>query len=117
MIAYVYCLLVLFVLFLLARRIVNSPFGLSLRAVKGNPLRASAIGISVNAAAGRDLHGRRRLCGHRRRAADPDDAVRLARRVLASSARPTCCLILIIGGTGYLYGGLIGAVLFKLMQD
>jgi branched-chain amino acid transport system permease protein len=26
-------------------------------------------------------------------------------------------LVLIIGGTGYLYGGLIGAVLFKLMQD
>ena len=26
-------------------------------------------------------------------------------------------LMLIIGGTGYLYGGLIGAVLFKLMQD
>jgi len=26
-------------------------------------------------------------------------------------------LVLIIGGTGYLYGGLIGAVIFKLMQD
>jgi branched-chain amino acid transport system permease protein len=26
-------------------------------------------------------------------------------------------LVLIIGGTGYLYGGLIGALLFKLMQD
>ena len=26
-------------------------------------------------------------------------------------------LVLIIGGAGYLYGGLIGAVLFKLMQD
>jgi hypothetical protein len=26
-------------------------------------------------------------------------------------------LIVIIGGTGYLYGGLIGAVLFKLVQD
>jgi branched-chain amino acid transport system permease protein len=25
--------------------------------------------------------------------------------------------VLIIGGTGYLYGGLIGAVIFKLMQD
>ena len=25
--------------------------------------------------------------------------------------------MLIIGGTGYLYGGLIGAVIFKLMQD
>src|SRR5262245_32378922 len=45
---YVYCLVVLFLLFLLARRIVNSPFGLSLRAVKGNPLRSSAVGINVN---------------------------------------------------------------------
>jgi hypothetical protein len=26
-------------------------------------------------------------------------------------------LMLIIGGTGYLYGGIIGAVLFKLVQD
>src|SRR6516225_9709405 len=48
-VSYVYCLIVLFVLFLLARRVVYSPFGLSLRAVKGNALRASSIGISVNA--------------------------------------------------------------------
>src|SRR5262245_50941159 len=40
-VAYAYCLILLFVLFLLARRVVYSPFGLSLRAVKGNPLRAS----------------------------------------------------------------------------
>jgi len=26
-------------------------------------------------------------------------------------------LALVIGGTGYLYGGLIGSVIFKLMQD
>ena len=26
-------------------------------------------------------------------------------------------LVLIIGGAGYLYGGLIGAIMFKLMQD
>jgi branched-chain amino acid transport system permease protein len=26
-------------------------------------------------------------------------------------------LVLIIGGTGYLYGGLIGAVIFKLLQE
>ncbi|MBW8858045.1 MAG: branched-chain amino acid ABC transporter permease [Bradyrhizobium sp.] len=43
-----YSLIVLFLLFLLARRIVNSPFGLSLRAIKNNPLRASAIGVPVN---------------------------------------------------------------------
>jgi branched-chain amino acid transport system permease protein len=46
--AYVYSLVALFVLFLLARRIVNSPFGLSLLAVKGNALRASVIGIAIN---------------------------------------------------------------------
>src|SRR5271169_4692624 len=45
---YVYCLIVLFVCFVIARRIVYSPFGLSLRAVKGNALRASAVGIPVN---------------------------------------------------------------------
>src|SRR6202045_2934939 len=43
-----YSLAVLFLLFLLARRIVHSPFGLSLRAIKNNPLRAAAIGIPVN---------------------------------------------------------------------
>ena len=48
-VGYVYCLAVLFVFFLLARRIVYSPFGLSLRAVRGNPLRAASIGIPVNA--------------------------------------------------------------------
>jgi branched-chain amino acid transport system permease protein len=26
-------------------------------------------------------------------------------------------LILIIGGTGYLYGGLIGALIYRLLQD
>src|SRR5499425_1733453 len=41
-VAYVYSLIVLFVMFLVARRIVNSPFGLSLRSLKGNPMRASA---------------------------------------------------------------------------
>ena len=32
----------------LARRIVDSPFGLSLRAIRDNPLRARAVGIPVN---------------------------------------------------------------------
>ena len=59
--AYVYSLIVLFILFLIARRIVNSPFGLSLRSVKGNPLRASAIGIPRQRPARRDLHRRGRL--------------------------------------------------------
>ena len=38
-VGFIYCLVVLFVLFLLARLIVHSPFGLSLRAIRNNPLR------------------------------------------------------------------------------
>src|SRR5579863_3684961 len=45
---YIYSLIVLFICFVVARRIVYSPFGLSLRALKGNSLRAAAIGIPVN---------------------------------------------------------------------
>src|SRR6201747_2417610 len=47
-VGFFYCLGVTFALFLLARRIVHSPFGLSLRAIRNNPLRAAAIGIPVD---------------------------------------------------------------------
>ncbi|MGH6702886.1 MAG: branched-chain amino acid ABC transporter permease, partial [Bradyrhizobium sp.] len=47
-VGFFYSLAVLFLLFLLARRIVHSPFGLSLRAIRNNPLRAAAIGIPVH---------------------------------------------------------------------
>src|ERR1700680_2516401 len=47
-VGFFYSLAVLFVLFLLARRIVHSPFWVSVRAIKNNPLRAAAIGIPVN---------------------------------------------------------------------
>jgi branched-chain amino acid transport system permease protein len=115
-VAYVYCLIVLFVLFLLARRVVYSPFGLSLRAVKGNPLRASSIGISVNA---------RLVVIYTFAAFYAGVAGALLAQTTAFASLDVfsfersadLLLVLIIGGTGYLYGGLIGAVIFKLMQD
>jgi branched-chain amino acid transport system permease protein len=115
-VAYAYCLTVLFILFLLARRIVYSPFGLSLRAVKDNSLRASAIGISVNArlvaiytiaAAFAGIAG----------ALLTQSTAFVSLDVFSFDRSADLLLILIIGGTGYLYGGLIGAVIFKLMQD
>jgi branched-chain amino acid transport system permease protein len=115
-VAYAYCLIVLFVLFLLARRVVYSPFGLSLRAVKGNPLRASSIGISVNA---------RLVVVYTLAAFYAGVAGALLAQTTAFASLDVfsfersadLLLVLIIGGTGYLYGGLIGAVIFKLMQD
>jgi branched-chain amino acid transport system permease protein len=114
--AYIYSLVVLFVLFLIARRIVNSPFGLSLRSVRGNPLRASAIGIHVNG---------RLVAVYTIAAAYAGVAGALLTQstqfaslsVLDFERSADVMLMLIIGGTGYLYGGMIGAVLFKLVQD
>ena len=42
--SYWYALIVLFLLFLVCRRLINSPFGLSLMAIRRNTLRASALG-------------------------------------------------------------------------
>jgi branched-chain amino acid transport system permease protein len=114
--AYVYSLITLFVLFVIVRRIVNSPFGLSLRSVRGNPLRASAIGIHVNGrlvAVYTIAAGIAGIAG-----ALLTQATQFASlSVLDFERSADVLLILIIGGTGYLYGGLIGAVLFKLVQD
>jgi branched-chain amino acid transport system permease protein len=113
---YIYCLVVLFLCFLVARRIVYSPFGLSLRAVKGNPLRAAAIGIPVN---------RRLIAVYTVSAGLAGIAGALLTQttafcsldVFSLERSADLLLVLIIGGTGYLYGGLIGAVIYKFLQD
>jgi branched-chain amino acid transport system permease protein len=113
---YTYCLIVLFVCFLIVRRIVYSPFGLSLRSLKGNPLRASAIGIPVN---------RRLIAIYTVSAGFAGIAGGLLTQttafcsldVFSLDRSADLLLVLIIGGTGYLYGGLIGAVIYKFLQD
>lgn len=111
-----YSLAVLFVLFLLARRIVHSPFGLSLRAIKNNPLRAAAIGIPVD---------RRLIAIYTLAAFYAGVAGALFTQttaiasldVFAFERSADLMLVLVIGGTGYLYGGLIGAVIFRMLQE
>jgi len=111
-----YSLSVLFILFLLARRVVHSPFGLSLRAIKNNPLRAAAIGVPVN----------RRLIAIYTLAAFyagiagalfTQSTALASLDVFAFERSADLMLVLVIGGTGYLYGGLIGAVVFRMLQE
>jgi len=115
-VGFFYCLAVLFVLFLLARRIVHSPFGLSLRAIRNNPLRAAAIGIPVH---------RRLIAVYTLAAFYAGIAGALFTQttalasldVFALERSADLMLALVIGGTGYLYGGLIGAVVFRMLQE
>jgi branched-chain amino acid transport system permease protein len=115
-VAYGYTLCVGFVLFVIARRFVHSPFGWSVRAVKENALRTSAIGIPVN---------RRLVVVYTLAAAYAGIAGALLTQTTQFATldffsfhrSADLLLILIIGGTGYLYGGLVGALVFKLIQD
>ena len=115
-VAYAYSLIVLAALLLIARRIVHSPFGISLQALRDNRLRAESIGLSV----------RLRLVAVYTIAAAIAGA---AGALLAQTSgfasldvfdfhrSAEVLLVLVIGGTGYLYGGVFGAIVFKLLHD
>lgn len=111
-----YCLAVLFLAFVVVRRVVQSPFGWSLRAIRGNALRAAAVGIPVN---------RRLVAAYTMGAGIAGVAGALLAQatgfvsldVIAFHRSADILLVLVIGGVGWLYGGLVGAVLFKIMQD
>jgi branched-chain amino acid transport system permease protein len=110
-----YSLAVMLVLFLLMRRLVHSPFGATLKAIRDNRLRAMAIGIPVVS----------RLATVYMIAAGVAGAAGalLAQTtgfasldVLAFDRSADVLLMLVIGGVGWLYGGVAGAIVFKLLQ-
>jgi branched-chain amino acid transport system permease protein len=113
---YWYCLAVLFALFLLVRRIVRSPFGLSLRAIREGAARMPAIGAPVR---------RRLIAVFTLSAALAGVAGALLAQtsqfvgleVLGFGRSAQGLIMLVLGGTGRLYGGLVGATLFLLLQD
>jgi branched-chain amino acid transport system permease protein len=111
-----YSLTVLLLCFLLARRLVHSPFGATLMAVRDNRLRAMAIGIPVNArltvvytlAAG-VAGAAGALLSQTTGFASLD--------VFSIERSADVVMMLVIGGIGWLYGGILGAIVFKVLHD
>ena len=115
-VASVYSLSVLFIAFLLLRRVVHSPLGLSLQALRDNRLRLQAIGMSVNGrlawvyTIGAALAGAAgALLAQTTGFASLD--------VFDFHRSADVMLALIIGGAGWLWGGLVGAIAFKVLHD
>jgi branched-chain amino acid transport system permease protein len=114
--AYLYALAVLFVMFWIARRLVHSPFGLGLRGIKHNALRMPALGTPVH---------RRLIAVYVVGAAYAGVAGALLAQttqfvsidVFGFSRSAEIMLILVLGGTGALYGGLLGTVVFVVAHD
>ena len=115
-VASAYCLIVSFVAFLAVRQVVRSPFGWSLRAIRANRLRAASLGVPVS---------RRLMTAYTMGASLAGVAGALLAQstgfvsldVLAFHRSADVLLVLVLGGVGWLYGGLLGAVLFKVLQD
>ncbi|WP_295856023.1 branched-chain amino acid ABC transporter permease [uncultured Xylophilus sp.] len=111
-----YSLAVLLAAVLLVGRVVRSPFGISLQALRDDPRRAEAIGIPV---------GRRIVCAYTLAATLAAIAGGLLAQtagvvsldVLAFHRSAEVLLAVVIGGAGWLYGGIVGAVVLKLLQD
>ena len=114
--AALYSFVVLFILFVVARRLRQSPFGLALAAIRENRLRAGALGIATSwrivaiytvSAAYAGVAGAL--------LAQTTQIVSLDLFDFHRSA--DVMLMLIIGGAGYLYGGIIGAAAFIVLRD
>ena len=114
--AYVYCLVVLFLGWWIARRVVHSPFGRSLTGIRENVLRMHAIGAPVV---------RRRLVIYTISAGLAGVAGALIAQTTQFVGLSTLSLersggaliMLIIGGVGRLYGAFIGVPLYMIAQD
>ena len=114
--AYVYSFVVLLAVFLFLRRLASSPFGLSLRGIRENRARMPAIGVPV----------RRRLVA----AFTLGAAIAgLAGALLAQTTQfvgldtlgfgrsADTLIMLVLGGTGRLYGAIVGTAVFMIAQD
>ncbi|MDP9043644.1 MAG: branched-chain amino acid ABC transporter permease [Pseudomonadota bacterium] len=114
--AYAYSSVVLVAGLLVCRRLVHSPFGYSLRALRDNRVRAASIGLGAAS---------RLVAVYTIAAAVAGAAGALLAQTSGFASLDVfdfhrsaeVLLVLVIGGAGYLYGGVIGAIVFKLLHD
>ena len=114
--AFVYSLVVVFAVFVVLRRIVHSPFGLSVRGIREGGKRMPAIGAPVAkrlrtmftiGAAAAGIAGA--LIAQTTQFVGID--------TLGFSRSAELLIMLVLGGAGRLYGGLVGAAVFIVAQD
>jgi branched-chain amino acid transport system permease protein len=114
--AYGYSLVVLFLIFLFLRRLVRSPFGLALKGIRENARRMPAIGTPVT---------RRLVTAFTISAAIAGVAGALLAETTQFVGLDTLnfersaevLIMLVLGGTGRLYGAIVGAAIFMVAQD
>ncbi len=114
--AYAYSLVVLFLCFLVARRIIHSPFGLALRGIRENATRMPAIGAPSRAHL-RKAYTIAAVMAGIAGAMLTHTTSTVSLDVLSFGRSADVLVILILGGAGRLYGGIIGAIIYMVARD
>jgi branched-chain amino acid transport system permease protein len=114
--AYAYSLAVLFACFLVARRIVHSPFGLALRGIRENATRMPAIGAPSRSHL-RKAYTLAAVIAGIAGGLLTNTTSTVSLEVLSFGRSADVLVILILGGAGRLYGGIVGAIIYMVARD
>lgn len=114
--AYGYSLALLFLCFLFSRRLVGSSFGLSLRGVRENVKRMPAIGSDYKQHL-RKIYTISAVIAGIAGALLTQTTNTVTLEALGFQRSADVVVMLILGGTGRLYGAIIGAIIFLIARD
>jgi branched-chain amino acid transport system permease protein len=114
--AYAYSLAVLFICFLISRRIIHSPFGLALRGIRENATRMPAIGAPSRAHL-RKAYTIAAVMAGLAGALLTHTTSTVSLETLSFGRSADVLVILILGGAGRLYGGIVGAIIYMVARD
>jgi branched-chain amino acid transport system permease protein len=114
--AYGYALAVLFVVFLAARRLINSPFGLALRGIRENWVRMPAIGADSRSHI-RKIYTISAAMAGIAGAVIAQTTQTVSLEALSFERSADVLVMLVFGGAGRLYGGIVGAAIFLIARD
>ncbi len=111
-----YSLVITFVLFVILRRLMHSPWGFAVQLLRDNALRASAVGIAGSRVTVQSYTLAATLAGAAGGLMAQTTGF-ASLDVFSIERSADLVLMVVIGGLGWMYGGLLGAVVFKLLHD
>ncbi|HEY1310136.1 MAG TPA: branched-chain amino acid ABC transporter permease [Pseudolabrys sp.] len=114
--SYAYSLAVLFLVFLFARRLIHSTFGLALRGIRENWVRMPLIGADSRAHI-RKIYTIAAAMAGIAGAVIAQTTQTVSLEALSFERSADVLVMLVLGGAGRLYGGLVGAAIFMVARD
>jgi branched-chain amino acid transport system permease protein len=114
--AYAYALAVLLIVMVAARRLIHSPFGLSLRAIRENERRMPAIG-APSAERLRTIYTIAAIIAGIAGGLLAQTTQFVSLGALSFERSAELIVILVLGGTARLYGGVVGAAVYLVARD